>query len=311
MPNASNSPSTALPPGILPARRTAEATGTVDGPARSGFTLVELLVVIGIIALLIGILLPSLGRAREAAKAVKCGSNLRQISEAYFLYAAEHKDVPAPGVTLPDGPSSKAVNGYVVGLHWCYSLTSYLNSPDVYDLHGGWMSKYVRNIDVFNCPSLPVDPAIGTQTASSPTGYAMAAMVVSNSLPARPSALKNTSQTVMAADAIELTALDQNLQTYGLRYPDHTLQAPSAGPGNAWFHGRHLGHAEVLWYDGHVSSELPYAFHPADFPNTNAARFAVAARQHMGGLTPISATDNILTEPARTVNFYFNFNKNG
>ena len=78
--------------------------------ARRGFTLVELLVVIGIIALLISILLPTLNRARAAAKSVVCQSNLRQVGLGLLIYADSNGQKLPPADT-PSFDGSGNVNG--------------------------------------------------------------------------------------------------------------------------------------------------------------------------------------------------------
>src|SRR5437870_7042058 len=82
---------------------------TPHGRRKRAFTLVELLVVIGIIAILISILMPALRRARNQAQKVDCMSRLRQIMVAVNLYAQINKGwLAGPfGCTSPPGPSDQ------------------------------------------------------------------------------------------------------------------------------------------------------------------------------------------------------------
>jgi len=114
---------------------------------RSAFTLVELLVVIGIIALLISILLPSLQRAREAGNTVKCLSNLRQIGAAVLMYSTETKGAMLP-CDLRGPASSTTVDNWatlLVGL-------GYLSYPNFTST-----ATPATDDTVFKCPSGTMD----------------------------------------------------------------------------------------------------------------------------------------------------------
>lgn len=93
--------------------------------ARPGFTLIEVLVVVAIIALLVGTLLPSLSRARQQARATVCTTNIRQIASGWHLYAQQYNDAavagrPAKLATDPDSSTAAPSNLYFVGNGWKY-----------------------------------------------------------------------------------------------------------------------------------------------------------------------------------------------
>lgn len=86
------------------------------GPTRAAFTLIELLVVIAVIALLIGILLPALGKARDSSRSTLCLSNMRQLASGWNGYADAYKDVMVPGrAPKLSGGTSNPANYYDVG----------------------------------------------------------------------------------------------------------------------------------------------------------------------------------------------------
>ena len=82
-------------------------------PSRRAFTLVEVLVVTGLIAVLIAILMPALSRARAHANRVKCAANLRSIGQALTMYTQQYRYYPGAGAfyTVAGGPGPAAGGG--------------------------------------------------------------------------------------------------------------------------------------------------------------------------------------------------------
>src|SRR4051812_34195644 len=102
----------------MPKRRTKQA-----------FTLVELLVVIGIIALLISVLLPTLGKARESGRRVACLSNLRQIAMAVMMYEQQWKRLPGP--QIPAQFDYDSVNTGIIAQNSAYYQARQLSNAPV------------------------------------------------------------------------------------------------------------------------------------------------------------------------------------
>jgi prepilin-type N-terminal cleavage/methylation domain-containing protein/prepilin-type processing-associated H-X9-DG protein len=112
------------------------------GPTKRAFTLVELLVVIGIIALLISILMPALGQARRKAQAVMCMSNIKQIYTAMQMFAQDNKgQLPRPyfvgdlGMSSPTDPAQQTILGKVCA--WTQRAPNAAGHVDMRDESGG------------------------------------------------------------------------------------------------------------------------------------------------------------------------------
>src|SRR5262249_1825433 len=105
-----------------------------SGRPRCGFTLIELLVVIAILAVLIGLLLPALTKAREAANTAKCKNNLKQLALAVHQFHEVNKLLPTYNGVFPPaaGGTSQASNPRAVYGSYIAHVLPYLEQDNLY-----------------------------------------------------------------------------------------------------------------------------------------------------------------------------------
>lgn len=269
-----------------------------------GFTLLEVLVVVSIIALLLGLLLPALGRGREAGRRAMCSSNLRQLGLAAGVFANDFDGHLPSG----QGPSSNGVDSF-----W-YGGGNF--GAGTWVPEAGVMDGYLGSVDVAGCPSLQDD----TRAFMGPVDYAYNVNYLGliqrdakdrSKRGAEIADVRDTAGTVAFFDSGRLSSANPTnaaFQRTGFGYPPSGVEGPPNGRGGLpifipSFHGRHGERGVIVWLDGHVSAREPTLYPAADYGPVAGLR-PVAAEFHLGDIDrddtrngptlPVTGEDDVL-----------------
>ena len=227
--------------------RTPPLWGLRHSELRPGFTLIELLVVIAIISLLVSILLPSLTKAKELAKAVVCMNNEKSIGMAIQYYAEDYGDLFVPAVMPLSLP---------------HYFVAYSEANTTLQAMG-----YLKEIESWICPSSQTDPEwfedltgdIGEGARAGGYGVNVGHVHNDNNVWTNPAQPMRRGDTLRGGEVISFLDVRTSDNSHPFGWPWYPFCPlcwnPVSLPGS--ISDRHLGNTNVLFADEHVE---PVAF---------------------------------------------------